>query len=282
MKTDAKSNICRLHKILYWLSNDNAIATAYSTRDFYYNEMINARNDVILQYNLYSLSDDSLNNWTDSIIHFLTEQQDIESRKLLLATHYNINNYEVAANILSTIVNDGTKENDDFITYYNLMLNVSMNGRNIYKLNDEELNTLTELATHQTTAAEASKGILTLLNGQVFDVFIERINGEQEGGYGKIQTTAIPLISHNDVLNCTLYPNPSLFATTLKYELKKFKRNITIEAFDITGKKVYSQQTNALQGNIIIETQNWVNGIYIVKMQADGELILSTKLSVQH
>lgn len=263
-------------------SNENAIATAYSTRDFYYNEMINARNDVILQYNLYSLSDDSLNNWTDSIIHFLTEQQDIESRKLLLATHYNINNYEAASNILSTIFNDGTQENNDFITYYNLILNVVMNDRNIYQLNDEELNTLTELATHQTTAAEASKGVLTLLNGQVFDVFIERINEEQEGEYSITQATAIPLISQNDILNCTLYPNPSLNYTTLKYELKKFKRNMTIEAFDITGKKVYSQQINALQGNVIIETQNWVNGIYIVKMQGDGELIFSTKLSVQH
>lgn len=263
-------------------SNDNALATAYSTRDFYYNEMINARNDVILQYNLYSLSDDSLNNWNDSIIHFLTEQQDIESRKLLLATYYNIHNYDAASNILSTIVNDGTQENVDFITYYNLMLNVVINGRNIYQLSVEELNTLTELATHQTTASEASKGVLTLLNGQVFDIFIERINGEQEGGYGKTQITAIPLIPHNDVLNCTLYPNPSLNSTTLKYELKKFKRNVTIEAFDITGKRVYSQQTNALQGNIIIETQNWVNGMYIVKMQADGELIFSTKLSVQH
>jgi hypothetical protein len=199
-----------------------------------------------------------------------------------LATYYNIHNYDAASNILSTIVNDGTQENVDFITYYNLMLNVVINGRNIYQLSVEELNTLTELATHQTTASEASKGVLTLLNGQVFDIFIERINGEQEGGYGKTQITAIPLIPHNDVLNCTLYPNPSLNSTTLKYELKKFKRNVTIEAFDITGKRVYSQQTNALQGNIIIETQNWVNGMYIVKMQADGELIFSTKLSVQH
>lgn len=263
-------------------SNDNALATAYSTRNYYYGEMVNARNDVILQYNLHALSDDSLNNWTDSIITFLSTQEDIESKKLLLATHYNVQHYTTAVNLLSQITNNGTQEDIDFLAYYNLMLQVATNGRNIYQLNDEELNTLTALTTHQTTAAEAAKGILTLLNGQLFDLFIERINGEQEGGYGKAQITSTPLIQQNDFINCTVYPNPTQASATIKYELKKYKRNIEIEVFDITGKKIYSSQTNALQGNITIDTQNWPNSIYIIIMQADGELILSTKLSVQH
>jgi hypothetical protein len=263
-------------------TNYPALDDAYSRFNYLYSEMVNAKNDAILTANILS-STDTINNWTDSIITFLQAESsiDVETKKQLIGTCYAANRYDECRYYLSTLSNDNSTEITDFINYYQLLLNAIDEGRNEYTLSENEWNTLTELAAHNSAAAESAKGLLSLVQGKVFDLYIERLN---EPETLEKRSTTVVQETFNDTKSAKLkiYPNPSNSLVNVNYVLTQFKRNVLIRVIDITGKEIYQQQSNALQSTTNIATENWSNGMYFVQILGDGEVMGTQKLLIQH
>ncbi|MCK6612411.1 MAG: hypothetical protein L6Q78_15385 [Bacteroidia bacterium] len=145
---------------------------------FYKVESTQARNHVIWANNRRAVLDSTFNN-IDSIIAFLQNETDIDSRKQLIAAYYAKGDYNLATQSLSAL-EINTDELTDFATYYNLLINAVINSRNIYSLNSEEIEVLETLAEDGITSASLSaRAILSLTQGKWYDLVIERVVGEE-------------------------------------------------------------------------------------------------------
>lgn len=78
-------------------------------------------------------------------------------------------------------------------------------------------------------------------------------------------TVTTTSLSENNLLNAiTLQPNPASTYFTLNNVVKGTKINV----MDITGKVVYSEKANT--NNMLIETENLLNGLYIIGLENNG------------
>jgi hypothetical protein len=83
-----------------------------------------------------------------------------------------------------------------------------------------------------------------------------------------------------DQAGFNIYPNPvkDQFALTIT---KPVDGEINIRVFDITGREVFFKKTNSSQGNMIIQTSSWSNGLYTILVET-SENAMSRKIMVQN
>ncbi len=68
----------------------------------------------------------------------------------------------------------------------------------------------------------------------------------------------------------TSFPNPATDQFTLRFALDEAS-SVTIDIYDITGKsmtRIESDHYGAGENSIVIPSDNWNSGIYILKMDA--------------
>lgn len=230
----------------------------------------------------YSLSVlDSTVNYTDSIINFLANETDVHSRKQLIATYYTIGDYSNASQYL-TALPQTTDELIQFKAYYDLLIAVAEDERNIYQLNSEEISALQEIAATQTSAALAAQGILTLINGEVFDYVIERLEDDDlfTSNHASNALQKNESIQHN---HFDVFPNPANNSFVVKYEIDKDTQDErTIQLTDITGKIVFSKTIAKINGNIEISTASYSNGLYFIQLYSGSSIVAVTKIIIHH
>lgn len=85
------------------------------------------------------------------------------------------------------------------------------------------------------------------------------------------------VINDNKML---LYPNPATGYFTVEYQLTESFNSAKIIIFDINGKLVSQQEILYDIDQIIIPTENWVNGQYSISIIADGKTIAMRKITL--
>jgi hypothetical protein len=202
------------------------------------------------------------------------------SRKQLIATYYAIGDYNNAGQYL-TALPQTNQELVQFKNYYDLLINVANDERNIYQLNREEISTLQGIAETNTSAALAAQGILTLVNGEIFGNEIERTDEEQ------LLTSIKNIIEQADRLiekNISLYPNPANQSVIVGYDIAIEDNNTetTILLVDITGKQLFAKKINNTTGLIEIPTDAYSNGVYFIQLQNGATIKATRKLIINH
>jgi len=202
------------------------------------------------------------------------------SRKQLIATYYAIGDYSNASQYL-TALPQTNQELVQFKNYYDLLIAVANDERNIYQLNNEEISTLQNIATTHTSAALAAQGILTLVNGEIFGNEIERTDEEQ------LLTSIKNTIEQADRLiekNISLYPNPANQSVIVGYDIAIEDNNTetTILLVDITGKQLFAKKINNTTGLIEIPTAAYSNGVYFIQLQNGATIRATRKLIINH
>ncbi|MCG9880480.1 MAG: T9SS type A sorting domain-containing protein [Bacteroidia bacterium] len=271
---------------LYWqnevenagLSGESLDQAKRSLR-FYKIESTQARNHVIWAYNVLATLDSNI-NYTDSIIVFLDNETDVASRKQLIAAYYAKGDYSNASQYLINLP-EGTTEIEQFKNYYNLLIAISGVGRNIYQLTSEEISTLQSIAATQTSAALAAQGILTLVNGDVFNSVIERVESEQ------LLTSIHSNQNMNDKLfekYMQIYPNPANLNLIVSYDitLQKFNEDASVQIIDLTGKQLLYKKLSSPNGVVELSTSLYSNGIYFIQLYSGSLLIDTKKVIIQH
>ena len=82
----------------------------------------------------------------------------------------------------------------------------------------------------------------------------------------------------------TLIPNPAKEKTTIDFYLDKLS-NVTVEVYDISGKKVYTfedKNVNSGFNYFDLSLTNFESGLYFIKLLQDKTLVDSKKLSVKN
>ncbi len=140
---------------------------------------------------------------------------------------------------------------------------------------------LLTIAASNSCAAESAKGILTLVKGNYYDVYIER--AASTGGLGKagkITATAPENAKQNTNNTLTVYPNPANNSIFVRLNIINTTEENVISLIDVTGKIVLTKKTNN-NGTIEIDTQNLSNGVYFVHL-TNVELNMVSKIVITH
>jgi subtilisin family serine protease len=262
------------------LYDEGEIAQAQSDLKYYNIEATQAKNQVLWAYNVLSVLDSTV-NYTDSIITFLANETDVHSRKQLIATYYAIGDYSNASQYL-TALPQTTDELIQFKAYYELLIAIAVDERNIYQLNSEEIAALQAIAATQSSAAHAAQGILTLVNGEVFDYVIERLEDDDlfSSNHASNALQKNESIQHN---HFDVFPNPANNSFVVKYEIDKDTQDErTIQLTDITGKIIFSKTIAKINGNIEISTASYSNGLYFIQLYSGSSIVAVTKIIIHH
>jgi hypothetical protein len=140
---------------------------------------------------------------------------------------------------------------------------------------------LLTIAASNSSAAESAKGILTLVKGNYYDVYIERATSTGGlGKAGKITETAPENAKQNTNSALTVYPNPANNSIFVRLNNATANEENTISLLDVTGKVVLTKKANN-NGTIEIDTQNLSNGVYFVHL-TNVELNIVSKIIITH
>jgi hypothetical protein len=290
-KVKYTANKTDFNKIVDFINTNSANLTtvglqdALDQKDYYDREMKISRGEMLWTYTTWEQLDSTVNA-TDSIIEFLINETDLDSRKLLVATYYSAGNYTNAIEVLNLIVNDGrdqANETTQFIQFYTLILNAAIDSRNIYQFGALEYHILETIAASNTAAAESAKGILILVKERNFDIYIERDTNNIELGKMAKATNMenINKVEQNNVV-LNVYPNPSNSIVNISYTINELTENTTISLLDITGKQLFIQSINDKNGVILIDTFKLNSGFYFVHLSNGKTLNTTSKIIITH
>jgi hypothetical protein len=135
-----------------------------------------------------------------------------------------------------------------------------------------------QIAASNSSAAESAKGILSLVKGNYYDVYIERNGGL--GKTGKITATAPENAKQKTNNALTVYPNPAQNSIFIKCNLNTITENTTVSLLDITGKVIITKKVNLTNEVLEIETQTLKDGFYFV--QLNNTTLETQKIIITH
>jgi hypothetical protein len=140
---------------------------------------------------------------------------------------------------------------------------------------------LLTIAASNSSAAESAKGILTLVKGNYYDVYIERATSTGGlGKAGKITATAPENAKQNTNSALTVYPNPAQNSIFVKCNLNNITENTTVSLLDITGKVILTKKATLTNEVLEIETQTLKDGFYFV--QLNNTTLETKKIIITH
>jgi len=76
-----------------------------------------------------------------------------------------------------------------------------------------------------------------------------------------------------------IYPNPASIYLNIRYDLSQHE-SLSLQVVDVTGKVVHQRQLNQSQDEIVLITENYPTGQYILSIYADNQLIESKKFNI--
>lgn len=100
-------------------------------------------------------------------------------------------------------------------------------------------------------------------------------HGNADAWIVKLSSGQLSTAEHNLINNPELYPNPAKDFVNLDH----LPQGSIVEIFDLSGKVIFNKKDNT--GNIRINTSSFTNGVYIIKVQNKGKIILSEKLIIR-
>lgn len=170
------------------------------------------------------------------------------------------NNLSGAENYLKSI-KPRSEQMHDFIEIQHINLKRLPYGP-LYKATVYELDAVNTIAHKLHPYAAYGKALYYALTGEVISSKLPDI------GKKKLQTSRNANLSKVKV-----YPNP--FGNFLNLDLKGYEK-IQIEITDFFGRIVYDSQSN--QTNYHINTENWDQGMYFIKIKSNNKLVYYDKL----
>jgi len=197
-----------------------------------------------------------------------TEETHEDAKVYVYSSYIMENDLTSARTYLNSILTE-SEQMSDFVIVQNINLDRLPYGP-FYEASDTEINTVIEIAQKNHSYAAYAKALYYVLTGEVISSEIPDIGG-------LIQPRSISGNTDNDKKELKVYPNP--FSEFLNVEVKGYE-NVDIAITDVYGRVVYSESTDQSVFNISIDT--WNQGMYLIVIKSDNEVILIDKILLIH
>jgi hypothetical protein len=205
-------------------------------------------------------------NYTDARALFQDESH--EDAKVYIYSSYILENDLIAARTYLNSISSESEQMQDFITIQNINLDRLPYGP-FYEAASNEIGTVRAIALKSHPYAAYGKALYYVLTGEVISSTIPDL------GRDEIQPRSIS--SSNQMESLKLYPNP--FSDVLYIEISGYEY-VNISVSDFFGRTIFTDTSE--QTSLSIPTETWNQGMYIVTIKSEGEIVLTDKILLVH
>jgi hypothetical protein len=220
----------------------------------------------------------------DSVIAFLENETDLDSKYDMALAQWDNSDPEEAWGILNDIPSQfDLNENqiidhDNYLDYFDILQALADSNWQANQLDSASVTTLFYLRESENPRISAlSRGLLVI--GGFFN-YIETINFPEMTKASKIHHFQYPVNSTNikeDKL--WLFPNPAGDFVVAYYDLDSKYKSGELRLVDLNGKLSKSYQIKSGNDQIVIDLKTYPSGLYLISLKARNQIIDSKKLS---
>lgn len=196
------------------------------------------------------------------------EETDDDAKVYIYSSFIMENDLNGARSYLNSINTAESEQLADFVIIQNINLDRLPYGP-FYEASTAELNTVLTIAHKSHPYSAYAKSLYYVLTGEVLSSEIPEILRDE------IQPRSISKNTSTQELK--VYPNP--FSDVLNIEVNGYEK-VKISVTDFFGRIVYSNYSD--QSIISIPTENRNQGIYLITIKSEGEIILTDKILLVH
>jgi len=238
------------------------------------------RHNAAIDQLVSMLKSDTINNRSSEIVDALSNS-DIVAFDYKLVAYYDAQNQNNLADMLMEIINGYSLSDnqqqffDNYSDFRNLTKQWQQSGVNMSELDSaklQELNIYAEL--NNSIAAKAIA--LQQLNGDYS--YIEPIYNPEDGDKSNTNTRRKRVVINDNKL--LLFPNPADGYFTIEYSLTDPFNKAVLVVFDISGRVIVQQKVYYEIDQMIIPSENWLAGQYMVSLFSDGKTIMTKKITI--
>lgn len=233
----------------------------------------------------------------NSAMHLLKEKGTLEAKKLLIPTHIDRNELEIAQTELSTIPSDN-EENIRYKQYYNTLIEIKNADRNLFQMNSTEEAKIREVSLSESSVSLNAKMVLESVKGEKINRIpeIENLAALKTApGIGSVVTIETPNepaqnlkiddypTADLETIKPRLYsssPNPLQNATTIRIDLGYAISFGELVFSNVIGEKVKIVTLADPINYVVLNKQDFKSGIYFYTLLLNGSKIETRKLVV--
>lgn len=221
---------------------------------------------------------------SDSLVLLFQQDNAVNSKYSLVMLHLERGELQMGLNVLNAIPNQFSLQGDDLashqemVNYSNLIVDLKNEDVTIMEVDSLQINQLLTMeAAEQGQASVYARNILLALN---------EIEYEEPILLPDLLKSTQANEDYQELLNVEppkqieVYPNPSDDYVIISYELELEKPGYSIKIADLNGKTRKMVSLNNKQDQIVIDTQNWTPGVYIITLEVDGTPLESIKFTI--
>ncbi|QQS29936.1 MAG: T9SS type A sorting domain-containing protein [Sphingobacteriales bacterium] len=214
----------------------------------------------------------------DSLHAFLIAENSTYAKHCLFGSLMRHGDMAEAQTLLNGIP-DGTPAEQDYKTVQQINLQFQ-SATEPFSLSETQYETLRAIADCYQTQSPAAQVLLNLLEGEQYEWQIP-----ENASDGKSATPPYPKASLTELKSANrlwIHPNPAKEQVTVNIPFYLFETNAFLQVFDTGGKLLQNIEFDQGQTSIILNTEKWANGLYILSLQSGDARLAQAKLSVLH
>ncbi len=222
------------------------------------------RNDLLTAYTRWdtrSLMDSTALTGINYSVSLLADRDQQVDRRALLATYTALGQYGDAQQRLNQVTGNDA-ETQDLLTYYGVLVNAGIAGRDIWHLNSSEQNQAFALAAHDTYAGGLAQALQHYYQGEYVPLVAKRLP------VGNRSSSSSPLLAEQ----IKVFPNP--FSQGITFEAGQSALIWQVVVRDATGKVVFEAvESSSGVPQVVWQPRNIPAGMYFYEaVDAQGKV----------
>jgi hypothetical protein len=163
----------------------------------------------------------------------------------------------------------------DYPALYAVLIALKQSNRPLDSLTNAEKEQLHSIAGYDNYAQAAARCLLRhthyLPIWEAEPLYLPSQSSERRASRAKPATAPNTLI---------VFPNPATTYVTLQYSLTALAPETVVEITDATGKRIVAQPLKTAKDALLLNTADWANGVYICRIQAGNDTVVTQKLTI--
>lgn len=221
---------------------------------------------------------------SDSLLLLFQQDNTLSSKYSLTMLHLERAELQTGLDVMNGMPNQFGLQGDDLVnhqemvSYCNLKVDLMNEDKTMMEADSIQLDQLLGLgATENGLASVYARNILLALEKIEYDepiLFPDQLKSAQAfEEYQELLNTQPPK-------QLEIYPNPSDNYVIISYKLELEKSGYAIRISDLKGNTMKISEIHNRQDQIVIATQNWKPGVYILTLEMNGNPVESVKFTI--
>ncbi|MGB0931436.1 MAG: T9SS type A sorting domain-containing protein [Chitinophagales bacterium] len=212
----------------------------------------------------------AVDNWL-AALDLLQHETTDDAHQLSVRLHLANGDLSSASTLLNSM-HSLTLDNTYFRDLQALYITLQQNGKTYFDMTTAEETMVRNIAHSNTKTAAKAKGILTLVTGEPFSLFIPSLPNSSRKHFNGMWETEQSMLS--------LQPNPNRGATLLQLKEGLVGEQIEVVIYDLQGKQWQSHRFEPNQQSQWVATNDLPEGMYICVLKVNGKQKEQVKMVV--